>query len=120
MPLQVGPKEFVKAALRHRSEKHPVQKSLEALATEVLSFRAAAYTSEEWTAEDKGELLNMALASLHSQCVDAGVCCAQTGLGSAKWIKALADLQDLGCSLYRDNLRSLYGSPVHAQVRPSR
>lgn len=115
---QVGPKEFVKAALRHRSEKNPVQRTLDKVASEVLSFKAEAYKTEEWTAEDKGDLLNMALAALHSQCVDAGVCCAQIGLGSAKWTKALTDLQELGCSLSKDNLKFLYGSAVHAQVTP--
>lgn len=114
--VQVGPREFVKAVLQHRSEKNPVQRTLEKVASEVLSFKAAAYEAGDWTAEDQGELLNMALALLHSQCVDAGVCCTQIGLGFSKWSKALHDLQSLGCSLSTDNLKILFGSPIHAQV----
>ena len=115
--MQVGPKEFVKAVLRHRSEKNPVQRTLDKVASEVLSFKPTAYQAADWTAEDKGELLNMALATLHSQCVDAGVCCTQLGLGSAKWTKALVDLQRLGHGLSKDNLKILFGSSVHAQAR---
>ena len=77
--MQVGPKEFVKAVLRHRSDKNPVQRCLDMAANEVLAFRKDAYDASEWSTEDKGELLNMALAAVHMQCIDAGVCYAQTG-----------------------------------------
>ena len=93
-----------------------MQRTLDKVASEVLAFKPAAYLAADWAVEDKGELLNMALTALHSQCVDAGVCCAQIGLGAARWTKALADLQGLGCSLSRPNLEILFGSPVHAQV----
>lgn len=78
--VQVGPKEFVKAVLRHHSDKNPVQRCLDLAANEVLAFRADAFDASEWSAEDKGEALNMALAAVHLQCIDAGVCYAQTGL----------------------------------------
>lgn len=77
--MQVGPKEFVKAILRHRSDKNPVQRCLDTAANEVLAFRKDAYDNSEWSTEDKGELLNMALGAVHMQCIDAGVCYAQTG-----------------------------------------
>lgn len=77
--MQVGPKEFVKAILRHRSDKNPVQRCLDTAANEVLAFRNDAYDTSEWSTEDKGELLNMALGAVHMQCIDAGVCYAQTG-----------------------------------------
>ena len=78
--MQVGPKEFVKAVLRHHSDKNPVQRCLDLAANEVLAFRADAFDASEWSTEDKGEVLNMALAAVHLQCIDAGVCYAQTGL----------------------------------------
>ena len=75
----MGPKQFVKAVLRHRSDKNPVQRCLDTAANEVLAFRKDAYDPSEWSTEDKGELLNMALGAVHVQCIDAGVCYAQTG-----------------------------------------
>lgn len=75
----MGPKQFVKAVLRHRSDKNPVQRCLDIAANEVLAFRKDAYDASEWSTEDKGELLNMALGAVHMQCIDAGVCYAQTG-----------------------------------------
>lgn len=75
----MGPKQFVKAVLRHRSDKNPVQRCLDTAANEVLAFRKDAYDASEWSTEDKGELLNMALGAVHVQCIDAGVCYAQTG-----------------------------------------
>lgn len=77
--LQVGPKEFVRAVLRHHSDKNPVQRCLDTAASEVLAFRAPAYHSAEWSSEEKGELLNMALSAVHMQCIEAGLCYAQTG-----------------------------------------
>ena len=77
--LQVGPKEFVRAVLRHHSDKNPVQRCLDKAANEVLAFRTGAYDPNDWSTEDKGELLNMALAAVHLQCIDAGICYAQTG-----------------------------------------
>ncbi len=76
---QVGPKELVRAVLRHHSDQNPVQRCLDKAANEVLAFRSAAYDSAEWSTEEKGELLNMALAAVHLQCIDAGLCYAQTG-----------------------------------------
>ena len=69
----------MKAVLRHHSDKNPVQRCLDKAANEVLAFRPEAYDANEWSTEDKGELLNMALAAVHMQCIDAGVCYAQTG-----------------------------------------
>lgn len=111
---KVGPKEFVRAVMRHHSDKNPVQRCLDKAANEVLAFRSAAYDSAEWSTEEKGELLNMALAAVHLQCIDAGLCYAQTGMGVTRWTKALADLQGLGCSLNRPNLEALFRSAVHA------
>lgn len=110
---KVGPKEFVRAVLRHHSDKNPVQRCLDTAASEVLAFRAPAYHSAEWSSEEKGELLNMALSAVHMQCIEAGLCYAQTGMGVARWTKALADLQGLGCSLSRANMEALFRSAVH-------
>ncbi|KAL3158317.1 hypothetical protein ABBQ38_010561 [Trebouxia sp. C0009 RCD-2024] len=111
---KVGPKEFVKAVLRHHSDKNPVQRCLDLAANEVLAFRADAFDASEWSGEDKGEALNMALAAVHLQCIDAGVCYAQTGIGVARWTKALGDLQGLGLRLDRSNMEALFRSAVHA------
>ena len=65
--------------LRHHSDKNPVQRCLDKAANEVLAFRPSAYDANDWSTEEKGELLNMALAAVHLQCIDAGICYAQTG-----------------------------------------
>lgn len=70
----------MRAVLRHHSDKNPVQRCLDKAANEVLAFRSAAYEPAEWSTEEKGELLNMALAAVHLQCIEAGVCYAQTGM----------------------------------------
>lgn len=113
---KVGPKEFVRAVLRHHSDKNPVQRCLDKAANEVLAFRTGAYDSNDWSTKDKGELLNMALAAVHLQCIDAGICYAQTGMGVTRWTKALADLQGLGCILSRSNMEALFRSPVHSMA----
>lgn len=105
--VQVGPKEFVKAVLRHHSDKNPVQRCLDLAANEVLAFRADAFDASEWSGEDKGEALNMALAAVHLQCIDAGVCYAQTGLQNVlhcalQWHMCCTcvDLTDIGSLVY--------------------
>ena len=42
--------------------------------------------------------------------------CWGAGMGVARWTKALADLQGLGCSLSRANMEALFRSAVHVPV----
>lgn len=94
LAVQPGPKAFVKQVLQHRSEKHPVQQMLSHAADNVLSptFGCVHWCTSAYTDSDKAELLNLAIAVKHSQCIEAGLCSAHMGFN---W-----QVGDTGTALY--------------------